>query len=75
VRQFIARPTRLAGGRGAEAVFVPIIVTNARLIACRNDLADTDLVSGTLPTDLLVGKCDWVWYRTMASPHVQHEYG
>jgi hypothetical protein len=74
VRQFIARPTLLRGARGAEALVVPIIVTNARLIACRTDLADTDIATGSLPTELHLAECDWVWYRTMASPHVRHEY-
>ncbi len=72
--QLIAYPSLPSGSRGATLTIVPVIVTNARLLACNTDLAHTDLASGQLPEKLLVEECDWLWLRTMASSSVRHEF-
>jgi hypothetical protein len=75
LRQLISHPSLLPGlDRGATLTIVPVIVTNARLLACRTDLAYTDLASGQLPEKLLVQESDWLWLRTMASASVRHEF-
>jgi hypothetical protein len=74
LRQLIGYPSLIPGSRGATLVIVPVIVTNARLLACNTDLAFTDLTSGRLPENLHVQERDWLWLRTMASAGVRHEF-
>ena len=72
--QLISQPSLLQGPRGATLTLVPVIVTNARLVACDTDLAHTDLSSGQVPETLMVHERDWVWLRAMASSDVRHVF-
>lgn len=65
----IERPNLL----GAKITHVvPVIVTTARLVTCDIDLADSDLMTGRLPHDVMVTERKWVWYRTMISAALRH---
>jgi hypothetical protein len=60
----LAGRNSLRYGGGA---IVPVIFTNAELIATDDDIAESDLSTGTVPRALQAQSADWLWYNSNLS--------
>ena len=63
----------LHGQWSGSAGYLPVIVTNARLYACRVDLSSVDLQSGTLPPEATFEEVNAIRFRKALSSDVAHD--
>jgi hypothetical protein len=72
----LAREESAMGGRHrGQSVYIPVIVTNATLYACRIAPGDVDLTSGTVPTSARFEEVGAVRFRKALPSEVQHDPG